>query len=412
VEALERYEAKTLPEVQAQTRLLNELHKQKSINAQVYHLEHKRLEELTYDLTYGQLPKNLTKAENIVQTQRFDWLSTGFIALSVIIGLWVIFPLLRKSLYYLRLTVIFTKKFILKILPFLPELFSFIKKVLLLINDAINYVFRGIITLIEIIPKPVWELLFYLLLIWLLFIYDYFYLRLAITLILTLTWGSSLYHHLKFLKPNTLINLYLLLMSFLWATTAYLFQSAIFGFIAIGFINAFLGFFISIEPATIWVGFKEKSQRYIFRSSLISLALLLTGWLIFYSHLLPKNIGMELFMFAPGLYFFVPLSFYTAILIISGMWFDKDDYYISYNIYAFLTGLSLLLLAYLYTMGFLFWIGTIFTIWLLVAKYYELIWKKIDTVYALSIIAIILALSGYYIKNNLEAIVIFMTPIL
>ena len=410
--AKDRYEARNLKEVQAQVRLLNELHNAHMITDANFQVEHKRLQQITYTLTYGQLPKKLTQAENIEQTQRFDWLSTGLIIVSILIGLKVLLPLIRKILYQLQICYVLTKRFIRKQLPWIAKfvhLFTLSWKYIKIIFVTF---FKQTITVIKVIPFFLWEVLFYTLMILSLIFFSNFYLQFVITTLLSLTTLKSIHFHAPKKRPNSYLKFYLFILSLLWTSMAYFAQSSIMGFIAIGLINTFLGFSISIYPDAILIEFAQNRQRYIFKSTLVSLALLLLGWLIFYARLLPHTIGMELFMFADGLYFFLPLSFYSGILIISGIWFDHKKYYHFYNIYAFSSGLALLLLAYLYSMGFLFWIGALFMIWLLSAKYYELIYKKVEPVYALTTVALLLAYLGYLIQNNLREIVIFMSPIL
>ena len=410
--AQERYDAKTLEEVQAQVRLLNELHENKSISEEVYSLEHQRLKQITYELTYGQLPTELTEAENIVQTQKFDWLSTGLMVMSVIIGLAVLFPLLRKLYYRFRVYLFVVRKFIRRHFSWLPKLLDFLLKHIGQLVKLTVESFTKFIEWLKNAPFLVRELVVYFILIFLLFWLESIYFLIPVMILITVNLAHSVNHHLYEYQSKKYANAFLFVASVVWCACAYYFSSSIMGFVAVGFINAFLGFSIGIYPGWVEFGFARHEQSYIFRTSLISLVMLLTGWLIFYSQLLPNTIGMQIYMFSAGLYFFVPLSFYVAILIISGMWFDRKKHYFAFNLYAATSGFALLLLSYIYSMGFLFWIGAIFMVWFLCSKYYELVWRKIDAVYAATGIAIFLGGSGYYIQNNLQEIVQLMAPIL
>jgi len=410
--AQERYEAETLEEVQAQARLLKELHQSESISQDSYDEENQRLKEITYELTYGQLPKKLTEAENIVQTQRFDWLSTGLMVIGALIGLAVFFPLLKKLFYRFRFYLIALRKFIRRNFSWMLKSVDLLLKYLGKLLKALADTYRKTIKWIQNQPRVVQELIGYLIFILLLFWLEKVYLLIPVMLLFTLQLAHSVNHYICKFESKNYTNIFLLIASVFWSACAYYFSSSIMGFVAVGLINALLGFSLGIYPGWVEFGFKKESQSFIFKTSLTSLMLLLVGWLIFYSGLLPNSVGMQVYMFSAGLYFFVPLSFYVAILVISGQWFDDKKYYVAYNSYAIFTGFPLLLLAYVYAMGFLFWIGAIFMVWFACSKYYELVWKRIDRVYAASGVALFLGGSGYFIQKYLEEIVEFMTPIL
>jgi len=410
--AEDRYEAKSLEEVQAQARMLNELYESKAISKQNYQIEHERLNRITYDLTYGQLPKEMTQAENIVQTQRFDWLSTGLMILSALIGISVFFPLLKKLYYKFRVYLFLLRKLVRRYFAWLSTFVDFLLKH---VGRSIKWVADVCTKMLDWLvnaPFILQEFVIYLILVPLLFLFEAMYLLVPIMLLVTIKLAHSIDHYCCKYESKKYPNVFLLVASIFWCTCAFYFSSSIMGFVAIGFINAFLGFSIGIYPGWVEFGFARHKQSYIFKTSLISLAMLLTGWLIFYSQLLPKAIGMQVYMFSAGLYFFVPLSFYTAILIISGIWFEYKKHYLAFNLYAAISGLLLLLLSYIYSMGFLFWIGAIFMVWFISSKYYELVWKKLDAVYAAAGVAVFLGSCGYYIQNNLQEIVLFMAPIL
>jgi len=410
--AQERYQAETLEEVQAQARLLKELRQSASISQDSYDKENQRLKERAYELTHGQFPKELTEAENIVQTQRFDWLSTGLMVVSALIGLAVFFPLLKKLYFKFRFYLVLLRRFIRRYFLWLPKLLDFVLKHLGRLVKKLVEAYRKVLEWLRNAPHIVQELVAYSISISLLFWLESIYFLIPVMLLMTVYLSQSIDRYVCKFKSKHFANAFLLAASIFWSICAFYFESSIIGFIAVGFINAFLGFSIGIYPGWVEFGFARHTQSYIFRTSLISLAMLLTGWLVFYSHLLPNTIGMQVYMFSAGLYFFVPLTFYVGILVISGMWFEDKKYYFGYNVYAVLSGFSVLLLAYLYSMGFLFWIGAIFMVWFVSSKYYEIIWKRYDVVYAATGVAIALGGSGYYIQNNLPEIVRFMTPIL
>jgi len=411
-DAQERYEANTLEEAQAQVRLLNELRQNDAISEETYALEQQRLKRITYELTYGQLPDKLTEAENIVQTQRFDWLSTGLMVVSVLIGLAVLFPLLKKLYYKFRMCLFVIRKFIRKHFSWLPKTIDlFLKYFGKLVKTLINLTKNGLKQL-QKASFIVKEMLIYPVLVASLFFLKTIYFQIPVLIAITYILSFSIHHHWYKFKSKKYINAFLFVASLFWSGCAYYFTSSMMGFVAIGFINTFLGFSIGIYPRWAEFGFTWHKISYIFKISLISLAMLLADWLIFHSHLLPNNVGMTIFMFSAGLYFFVSLSFYAAILVISGIWFDHKKYYRFYNVYALSSGIFLLFLSYIYAMSFLFWIGAIFMVLFVASKYYELVWKKVDVVYAGALVAIIMGGFGYYIQNNLQKIVLFMAPIL
>jgi hypothetical protein len=68
------------------------------------------------------------------------------------------------------------------------------------------------------------------------------------------------------------------------------------------------------------------------------------------------------------------------------------------------SGVCILTVALLYGIGSMFWIGLLFMTWDAVDKYYELIYKRMDFVWAGLVFAAILGVFGYQIKTNMVTI--------
>ena len=143
---------------------------------------------------------------------------------------------------------------------------------------------------------------------------DNFYARLLLVGLMGGSLSQSLkYYYCDDMKHKKYVRLLLFVLSIHWLTFAYIFESSIMGFIAVGILNAFLGFFMAIVPGTIYIGFMDDSQKNLFRTSLISATLLLLGWIVFYARLVDPTIATQFFMYEAGLYFFVSLSFFQLI---------------------------------------------------------------------------------------------------
>ncbi len=406
----QRYEAKTTQELQAQAQLLSELYEDQMISKDDYHQEKQRLDARAKLLTHEQIDD--IDANNIDTVQSFSWLSTALISISAIITVIIFFPFLRQLYDHLKVMVKKVTYFLMIYLSWIKPIKRLFLRFYYFIKKSVLYSLKKLKAWILKIPKWFWEPFWYVLFFAMLVGFESFYLDLIASILISLLIGGSLEKHVTFKEKENFVKLYLAILALYWAILAYVLASTLFGFVAVMFINALFGFFVVVQPGLMTMGFQGEGQPYYFRVTLVSLALLVVGWLVFHTSYLPDMVEQHLFMYETGLFVFVPISFYLALLILTGIWYIEKNHYELYLLYALVMGSLLIFVAYIYGMGFLFWIGSFFMLWLLASKYYEMIYLIIPGLYAWALLALILGLLGYYLERYLQEIIIFLEPVL
>jgi hypothetical protein len=181
-------------------------------------------------------------------------------------------------------------------------------------------------------------------------------------------------------KRTLLLNLYQLLVLLLWGSLAYIFQSALLGFMSVGILYSMLGFSIFFYPGLIGIGFKDENA--IITNIITSFILLVayitlkTQDLLGISYVLP---------FSYGVAFISSFAYYVALLISANYYYagKYNQRYFFMQALTIVSGVLALYIGNTENIPLLRGIGGTFFVIYLLEKYYEIPWDKIGWMWSL-----------------------------
>jgi hypothetical protein len=196
-------------------------------------------------------------------------------------------------------------------------------------------------------------------------------------------WSLSNYLHGKRLRKlydalgTNEYSLGCLLIAFVWAAIALLYESTAIGFIAIIALKAYLGFFIAAQPGLYILGFTSRSL--LPRAVLSSLILL-----VFYVAIRLSGIEFPYFsIFAPGVLFVGTFVYFLGLLIWSSKRFSRQkSQYVALQPITIASGAIALYLGAVGQIPQLQGIGGTFFFLYVIEKYLELPWSPKTIVWA------------------------------
>lgn len=372
----DNYEPKTVTELQAQYNLLIDLRNEESISEAIFE------EKTTY---LGQLANEKFQVDikglelqQIVPAQRIDWIGSTFYVLSALLLLVILGPLLSLIL---------------------RPIVQLIKK--LLKQDLVKKILQAIARFIA----KTWEPTAYIGLFLLLYFIPNEYVVLFTSFALGSLISYSIYHR-KGKKRDVLYgNIGSWVLTILWSFIAYYYNNAFVGFLAVSSFISSIGFAFYMDSGLIMLGFKKDNTPFVLRLTLLTFLLTLLSWLIFYTNYIPVLAALKphLRVFEVGMTSLIPLVAFLGLFYINYIYrFKKNPIKkIILEGLALIAALGVLVIALMYGIENLFWIGLLFTIWNSCDKFYWFVYKKVDFVWAGLILAALLAGAGYFIKTNL-----------
>ncbi|BDS10003.1 hypothetical protein [Aureispira anguillae] len=375
----DNYEPKDVAELQAQYNLLIDLRNEGSISEGVFEEKTTYLEQLA--INKFQVDIEGLGLQQIVPAQRIDWIGSAFYVISALLLLVILGPLL---------TILF------------KPIVRFIKQFM---NTKIV---QKIIQIATAVIKKTWEALAYISL----FLLFYFFRHEYATLVTSFALGSLVSYSIYLRKGKTKATVYRTIgawvLTILWGLIAYFGNNSFVGFMAVASFISSIGFFFFMNSGLILLGFKKDDTFFLLRLTLFTFVLTLLSWLIFYTNYVPVLSALKphLRVFETGMVSLIPLVAFLGLFYINFIYTYRDDLFkkIALETIALILALAVLVIALLYGIGSMFWIGLLSTIWFSADKYYWLVYKKVDFVWAGLILAILLAGIGSWIKTNLPMI--------
>jgi len=189
-----------------------------------------------------------------------------------------------------------------------------------------------------------------------------------------------------------------LLITFLWAAIALLYESTAIGFITILALEAYLGFFIATQPGIYLLGFTSRSL--LPRAVLSSLILL-----VFYVTIRLSRIELPYFsIFAPGVLFVGTFVYFLGLLIWSSKWYSRrqQSEYIALQPITIASGAIALYLGAVGQIPQLQGIGGTFFFLYVIEKYFELPWSQKNIVWATFGLSTLLFSAAWIMKQYPE----------
>jgi len=216
-------------------------------------------------------------------------------------------------------------------------------------------------------------------------------------------WSLSNYLHRKTLRKlykalgTNDYSLGCLLIAFLWAAIALVYESTAIGFITIIALEAYLGFFIAAQPGLYLLGFTSRSL--LPRAVLSSLILL-----VFYVTIRLTEIDLPYFsVFAPGVLFVGTFVYYLGLLIWSSKWYSRQkSEYATLQPITIASGAIALYLGAVGQIPQLQGIGGTFFFLYVIEKYFELPWSQKTIVWATLGLSTLLFTAAWMMKQYPE----------
>ncbi|MCP5162239.1 MAG: hypothetical protein H7A00_11315 [Hahellaceae bacterium] len=376
------YEPRNLDEVRAQYNLLVELRNADDISESIFEARSEHLSEIA-EQHFGAHLDGL-EIQQLVPAQKIDWFGTALYVISIVLVLVLCVPLFFKLERPVKLL---WRKFYRMCMSHLW--------------------FRQTLAGARWLIRSYWDGLLGISLMALLSYTGGEYMVLLVAVLggvlisasfMTRAGGKGEARHVRWIA--------LILMIF-WGLLAKAYQHHLIGFMSVGALIASLGFFISMAPGLITVGVSQALPRVIVRLMLVSLFICVFSWLIFYTAYLPNAEALRngLGVFEEGLCSLPALAYFVCLGGLSFYVYRGQPLKrMGCEALAFSSGLAVLLLAFMYGIGSMFWIGLLFMIWNLVDKYYEWVYRQVDFVWFGLITAGVLGGSGYLIKANMPLI--------
>lgn len=375
----DNYEPKDVTELQAQYNLLIDLRNEESISEAIFEEKTAYLEQLATEKF--QVDIEGLELQQIVPAQRIDWIASAFYVISALLLLVVLGP-------------------------FLVLIFRPIVKLFRVIIDhkTVKIILRAIANFIE----KTWEIFAYLSLFLLLYFSPNEYAVLVASFALSPLIPYS-FHSRKGEKRTVIYNtISSSILCLLWGFIAYFYNHSLVGFLAVSAFISSIGFSFYMNSNLIMFGFKKDNTPFVLRLTFLTFFLTILSWLIFYTNYIPALSALKtpLRVFEVGMTSLIPMVAFLGLSYINYIYtFKKNPIKkILTEGLALIAALSVLAIALVYGIGNMFWIGLLFTIWFSCDKFYWLVYKKIDFVWAGLILAALLAGAGYFIKTNLPMI--------
>lgn len=193
---------------------------------------------------------------------------------------------------------------------------------------------------------------------------------------------------------------------------AWCFDNSVFGVCSVIAFVYSLGFVMLITPGMIAVGVNETRIVVVLRLAFACLLLTLLAWLIFYttwlSALMP--VRQTLHAFELGMLTVLPLAYFTALGYLS-FFLLKHRFWLRFiaELAALISGLAVIIIALLYQLDTMFWVGAVFMLWNLMDKFHELVYKRVSFTAACTLFAVIFGGSAAIIKSNMAIIMPHLT---
>ncbi|MGP9801118.1 hypothetical protein [Rheinheimera sp. NSM] len=188
---------------------------------------------------------------------------------------------------------------------------------------------------------------------------------------------------------------------------AWCFDNSIFGICSVAAFVYSLGFVMLVTPGMIAVGVDEARIAVVLRLAFACLLLTLLAWLIFYTTWLAALMPLRqtLHAFEPGMLTVLPLAYFTALGYLS-FFLLKSRFWLRFiaELVALISGLAVIIIALLYQLGIMFWVGAVFMLWNLMDKFHQLVYKRVSFTAACTLFAVIFGGSAAIIKSNMAVI--------
>jgi hypothetical protein len=374
----QNYEPRDVSELRAQYNLLVDLRNDKAISESVFETKTTELKQLAtekFNVNFDGL-----ELKQIVPAQRIDWIGSALYIISAILVLSLLVPLLAK----------------------------FRKPIIALIRFMINNDFFKNLTrqLIRLIVKT-WEFFAYATLLLALYNFDNEY----VVLLVSFLSGSHISYSILSRRDKEgkkqSGNIISLILTLLWAAIAYFYDNGFVGFLSVASFISSIGFVVIMFPGVIGIGFKENKAGFVLRLTGIAFILSIFSWLLFYTSYIPSLVSLkeQMRVYEVGMVSLIPLVYFCGLGYLTFFWYRRHFWIKIFSEFiALVSGIFVLTVALLYGIGSMFWIGLFFMTWDAVDKYHELIYKRVDFVWAGLIFAAILGGVGYHIKNNMVTI--------
>ncbi|WP_240224219.1 hypothetical protein [Rheinheimera hassiensis] len=188
---------------------------------------------------------------------------------------------------------------------------------------------------------------------------------------------------------------------------AWCFDNSVFGVCSVIAFVYSLGFVILITPGMIAVGVNEARITVVLRLAFACMLLTLLAWLIFYTNWLSAlmPVRQTLHAFELGMLTVLPLAYFTALGYLS-FFLLKHRFWLRFiaELAALISGLAVIIIALLYQLDTMFWVGAVFMLWNLMDKFHELVYKRVSFTAACTLFAVIFGGSAAIIKSNMAII--------
>ena len=376
------YEPEDISAIRAQYNLLVELKNSEEISDAVFTERAGNLRALAQKKF--QISIESLDLQQIVPARKIDWLGSAMYVISAILVFALLIPLYKK--FRIPLKVIALKIY---------------HK---LIN---NKVFIASVRFLVSFFRRFWELLSYLLLFAVLWFFRNEFVVLLVALLLGSLIGYSILVRGKKWKKEGCIKVVSYCQTLIWGGMAYLFGNGFVGFLAVASFVSSIGFMVVMYPGMISIGFIKSDRASIAKLTAIAFLLSVFSWLIFYTGYIPQLdfIRKEIGVFRVGMVSLVPMVFFVGLGYMT-FFLYKRDYFerMILELNALMLGGGVLLVAFMYEINSMFWIGAFFMIWDIIDKYYELVYKKVDFVWFGLSLAAVIGGAGYIIKSNIANI--------
>lgn len=375
----DNYEPKDVTELQAQYNLLIDLRNEENISEAIFEEKTAYLEQLATNKF--QVDIEGLELQQIVPAQRIDWIGSAFYILSALLLLVILGPLL----------LIISKPIV--------KLFKVI-----IDYKTVKIVLREIGAFIE----KTWEAFAYLSLFLLLYFSPNEYTVLVVAFALGTLIPYSFYSR-KGKKRTVIYNtISSSVLTIVWGFMAYFYNHSFVGFLAVSSFISSIGFSFYMSSHLIMFGFKKDNTPFVLRLTVLTFLLTILSWLIFYTNYIPALSALKapLRVFKVGMTSLIPMVAFLGLFYINYIYtFKKNPIKKTLTEgLALIAALGVLTIALVYGIGSMFWIGLLFTIWFSCDKFYWIVYKKMDFVWAGLILAALLAGTGYFIKTNLPMI--------
>lgn len=376
------YEPEDISAIRAQYNLLVELKNSEEISDAVFTERAGNLRALAQKKF--QISIESLDLQQIVPARKIDWLGSAMYVISAILVFALLIPLYKK--FRIPLKVIALKIYY------------------KLIN---NKVFIASVRFLVSFFRCFWELLSYLLLFAVLWFFRNEFVVLLVALLLGSLIGYSILVRGKKWKKEGCIKVVSYCQTLIWGGMAYLFGNGFVGFLAVASFVSSIGFMVVMYPGMISIGFIKSDRASIAKLTAIAFLLSVFSWLIFYTGYIPQLdfIRKEIGVFRVGMVSLVPMVFFVGLGYMT-FFLYKRDYFerMILELNALMLGGGVLLVAFMYEINSMFWIGAFFMIWDIIDKYYELVYKKVDFVWFGLSLAAVIGGAGYIIKSNIANI--------